>query len=49
MIGFLFGDPAEAYIHAMDTVTLPPELERFAEDAVAAGDFGTSPKWSRPV
>jgi putative addiction module CopG family antidote len=23
----------------MDTVTLPPELERFAEEAVAAGRF----------
>jgi putative addiction module CopG family antidote len=28
-----------AYDCAMDTVTLPPELERFATDAVAAGRY----------
>jgi antitoxin ParD1/3/4 len=28
-----------AYHPAMDNVTLPPELERFAEEAVAAGRY----------
>ena len=37
--GFLSGDLAGAYIDAMDTVTLPPELEQFAEQAVATGRF----------
>ncbi len=28
-----------AYDHPLNAVTLPPELERFAEEAVAAGRF----------
>jgi putative addiction module CopG family antidote len=31
--------PAVLYDCVMDDVTLPPELERFAEEAVAAGRF----------
>jgi antitoxin ParD1/3/4 len=39
MAGFLSGRPAAPYNQRMDTVTLPPELERFVEEAVAAGRF----------
>jgi antitoxin ParD1/3/4 len=35
----LSGRPALPYNHAMDTVTLPPELQRFAIEAVAAGRY----------
>jgi antitoxin ParD1/3/4 len=35
----LSGCPLAPYNHPMDDVTLPPELERFAEEAVAAGRF----------
>jgi putative addiction module CopG family antidote len=35
----LFGCPALPYHRAMDGMTLPPELERFAEDAIAAGHY----------
>ena len=31
--------PSFSYDHAMDNVTLPPELERFATEAVAAGRY----------
>ena len=33
------GLPPRPYTGGMDSVTLPPELERFATDAVAAGRF----------
>jgi antitoxin ParD1/3/4 len=39
MAGLLSGRLAAPYYHPMDDVTLPPELERFAEEAVAAGRF----------
>jgi antitoxin ParD1/3/4 len=35
----LFGGPPSPYSHDMDNVTLPPELERFATEAVAAGRY----------
>ena len=35
----LFGCPAVPYHQAMDGMPLSPELERFAEDAIAAGRF----------
>ena len=31
--------PLDAYDHAMDNVTLPAELERFAAEAVASGRY----------
>ncbi|MGH7112651.1 MAG: type II toxin-antitoxin system ParD family antitoxin [Stellaceae bacterium] len=31
--------PSELYSHPMETVNLPPELERFAAEAVAAGRY----------
>ena len=33
------GRPVAPYNHAMDDITLPPELEQFAEAAVAAGRY----------
>src|SRR5271166_858043 len=39
MRAILFGDPLASYDQPMDSVTLPPELERFAAEAVAAGHF----------
>ena len=39
MRAILFGSPPSPYSHAMDNVTLPPELERFATEAVAAGRY----------
>jgi putative addiction module CopG family antidote len=39
MRAILFGSPASPYSHGMDNVTLPPELERFATEAVAAGRY----------
>jgi antitoxin ParD1/3/4 len=39
MAGLLSGRLLAPYNHPMDGVTLPPELERFAEAAVAAGRF----------
>jgi putative addiction module CopG family antidote len=39
MAGFLSGDRAPRYTLFMDDVTLPPELARFAEEAVAAGRY----------
>jgi putative addiction module CopG family antidote len=35
----LSGRPPTPYDNAMDNVTLPPELERFAAEAVAAGRY----------
>jgi len=35
----LFESPPSPYGQAMDNVTLPPELERFASEAVAAGRY----------
>jgi hypothetical protein len=35
--GILSGSPVAPYKHPMDDVTPPPELEQFAEAAVAAG------------
>ncbi len=35
----LFGGTALPYHRVMDGMTLPPELERFAEDAIAAGHY----------
>jgi hypothetical protein len=32
----------------LDNVTLPPELERFATEAVAAGPIGDAAEWSWP-
>src|SRR5271156_5454877 len=37
--GLLSGGLGAPYTHPMHHVTLPPELERFAEEAVAAGRF----------
>ena len=39
MRAVLSGGIRAAYGDAMDNVTLPPELERFAAEAVAAGRF----------
>jgi Arc/MetJ-type ribon-helix-helix transcriptional regulator len=39
MAGFLPGSAAAAYTCHMDDVILPPELERFAEEAIAAGRY----------
>jgi putative addiction module CopG family antidote len=39
MCAILFGSLSSPYSHAMDNVTLPPELERFATEAVAAGRY----------
>ena len=35
----LFGGAGLPYHRVMDGMTLPPELERFAEDAIAAGHY----------
>ena len=37
--GFLFGRPRAPYDVAMNAVILPPDLEQFADDAVASGRF----------
>jgi putative addiction module CopG family antidote len=39
MAGFLPSSCSTHYNCGMDNVTLPPELERFAEEAVATGRF----------
>ena len=39
MCAILFGSPPLPYSLVMDNVTLPPELERFATEAVAAGRY----------
>ena len=31
--------PPPLYVHGMDSVTLPPDLEQFATEAVAAGRY----------
>jgi len=39
MCAILFGIAPSPYSRDMDNVTLPPELERFATEAVAAGRY----------
>ena len=39
MFAILSGSPLLPYSRAMDNVILPPELERFATEAVAAGHY----------
>ena len=39
LVRLLSGGPVAPYSLVMDDVTLPPELERFAEEAVAAGRY----------
>ena len=39
MLGFLFRGRPGLYNEPMDAVSLPPELERFVEEAIAAGRY----------